>query len=210
MTVAQAFTLIELLVVIAIIALLAALLLPVLGKTKESARSVSCKNNLRQIALAMMIYSTDYNGRIPAFWEWLHARPGAPTDLTTDRLYPYLKSKLVYLCPTDKMRLPTGPPRPTAVLVTRDYSYAMNCQICHTTDLSAFVEPPKTLLFMEAALQTNDFSGIVGQGWAAAQSLALRHNGRGHLVMADLRAETMDLKAFARADKTRRFWLPKD
>src|SRR2546427_5384 len=83
-----------------------------------------------------------------------------------------------------------------AALVARDYSYAMNCEICHTTDLSAFVEPSKTLLFMEAVLQTNDFSGMVGQSRGVSQSLALRHNGRGHLVMADLRVETMDRKAF--------------
>lgn len=60
----HAFTLIELLVVIAIIAILAAMLLPALTRAREQARQASCASNLRQVGLALLMYSNDFD-------EWL-------------------------------------------------------------------------------------------------------------------------------------------
>lgn len=60
-----AFTLIELLTVIAIIGILAAILIPVVGAVRESARNVNCISNLRQISTGIVAAADDYNGRFP-------------------------------------------------------------------------------------------------------------------------------------------------
>lgn len=61
----QGFTLIELLVVVAIISILAALLLPTLGRARDSARRISCVANLRQLGIAMQLYAGDNNDSFP-------------------------------------------------------------------------------------------------------------------------------------------------
>ncbi|MBM3831979.1 MAG: DUF1559 domain-containing protein [Verrucomicrobia bacterium] len=204
-----AFTLIELLVVIAIIAIISSLLLPAIAKAKESSRTMICKSNFRQLMLAVSMYSTDYDGRIPRFHKWLFTKQ---FDLTTGWLYRYLKAKPVYLCPTDSLELARRRIQGTRGAVSprtpirRDYSYAMNCSLCHVSKLSSFIEPSKTVLFLEPTLEPQDYSGVAGPG--GVTSLAYRHKKRGNIMFADLHMEMYDKKTFDTAGRSSRFWMP--
>ena len=62
----RGFTLIELLVVIAIVALLIGILLPALGKARQTAEGARCLSNLRQIAFLSTLYAYDNEGQSPA------------------------------------------------------------------------------------------------------------------------------------------------
>ena len=202
-----AFTLVELLVTIAIIALLAALLLPALSRAKESGRRVACLNNLHQMAIAIGTYSVDSRGRFPDFRSWLYPSivPAPGNDLSGGKLFPYLNSKAIYLCPTDKRELEKQPP----TLKKRDYSYSMNCRTCHPADLANYLKPAKTFLLMEAKIMPTDFTGLVAPtASVSTRPLAFRHNKRGHLLMADTHIETLNTNRFVQVSMTKRFWYP--
>lgn len=81
----RGFTLIELLVVIAIIAVLIALLLPAVQQAREAARRSQCKNNLKQIGLAMQTYHDGSKGFAPGYFNFM-GNPPCPAA-TTNRLW---------------------------------------------------------------------------------------------------------------------------
>ncbi len=82
----KAFTLIELLVVVAIIAVLIAILLPAIGRTRNDAKRVKCMSNLRQIGTGLVAYEYDNNDWPPFFFSWLQR---------------YIPNTQIYLCPSD-------------------------------------------------------------------------------------------------------------
>jgi len=142
----QGFTLVELLVVIAIIALLAALLQPVLSRARAKSREIVCLNNLKQLQTCAKLYSLDNDGFLlpnryvylidrtpaPGFSEKMTWCPGlAPFDTTTENierglLFRYNKSTDIYRCPSDKSRVRTPRGQILNILRTRSYNLSQS------------------------------------------------------------------------------------
>lgn len=156
------FTLIELLVVIAIIAILAAILFPVFAQARERGRQTQCLSNLKQLSLALLQYCNDNNGRMPSTGTYHPERmPNWCGSVDTFRdvipengsLWPYVKSRGIYVCPTDK-KLPAkqvnGQPRNFAL------SYSIN-DVLHLRKLDqalSGVDPAKVMFIIHESRST--------------------------------------------------------
>lgn len=102
----RGFTLVELLVVAATIALLAALLLPVVSQVRRKSAQAVCFSNLKQLAAGMLLYSEEYDQSLPLA---LNRRPGEEALFPMTwmrRLQPYVKSQAAFIDPASGHRSP--------------------------------------------------------------------------------------------------------
>ncbi|MBV9848990.1 MAG: DUF1559 domain-containing protein [Armatimonadetes bacterium] len=201
----RGFTLVELLVVIAVISVLAAIILPVFASARERARQASCASNLRQLGMAFSEYAQDNDELLPGatdgsggagveggwvFYSVFGSPAPAAFDVTRGGLYPYVKSKEVFVCPDDGQARASG------------LSYAVNsCTVDRGADatafpqprpgksLAAFPAPAATLLLGEEAADGDDHrTGSTNDGYLSLffdDAVSVRHTGGSNVSFLD-------------------------
>ena len=150
-----AFTLIELLIVISIIAILAGMLFPVFAQAREKARQTTCISNERQLGLAIIQYSQDYDEQIPS------GTIGVLGQGWAGQVYPFVRSAALYRCPDDATDEDKGDPH---LLI----SYALNCNAARLSQAS-FTASASTILLFEvndsfADVKTAETTSPTGRG----------------------------------------------
>jgi prepilin-type N-terminal cleavage/methylation domain-containing protein/prepilin-type processing-associated H-X9-DG protein len=177
----RGFTLIEVLVVLLIISLLASILLAAFGRVRENGRRASCQSNLKQIQVAVQMYTQDSSGHYPYYFnEYDIAYPGQPNDEPgigwAVRIGSYLKSTEVLQCPTEKTGASSDPAQPFPNKPGKsgytDYGY--NRALSNVAE-SRFTFPSRTVVFIDMLPQPaiepiDDF---------------IRHSSGGNCVFAD-------------------------
>lgn len=213
----SAFTLVELLVVIAIIALLMAILMPALNLAREQGKRITCMNNLRQLTLAWLLYTEDWDGRImngdgghnhggEIAWvqkAW-HDRYGDRTAhfvlpeseqilaIRNGSMFEYAKTLDLYSCPAGR----------PGELVTYAVIDSMNAypqpsdtrgrgavQDLIMKDLNKIKSPPYRIVFIDEGYVTPDSFAVHSDGGTWWDDPTVRHGSGTCFGMADGRAD---------------------
>jgi prepilin-type N-terminal cleavage/methylation domain-containing protein/prepilin-type processing-associated H-X9-DG protein len=213
----RGFTLIELLVVIAIIAILAAILFPVFAKAREKARQTSCLSNLKEIALASLMYAQDYDERLPLaamyfnapdFMVWMYV------------IQPYVKNIQIFTCPSDAAH-----GWPGWYNATQNQGYGYNIYLAGGPALAELQTPSMTLMCADSGKLPNGNPYYLGcwQAWWAGTAIngtapEPRHNEGANIAFCDGHAKwrrgsniavydnTADISVYASPDPT--LWVP--
>jgi len=214
------FTLIEILVTIAIIAILTAILFPVFARARENARRASCMSNMKQIGLAMMQYTQDYDERYPLSTPYrdqsVNGMPGKKFKIATsicpseycvtwmDLIYPYAKSTQIFVCPSvqNSTFASYGYSSAFGNDSNNRYKYGGGVQAGVPLTLSQIERPSEIFLNVEYNYISGIWVNPVLMKQAAenpnpsAYLRALAHLGGGNVVYADGHVKWMNAVSF--------------
>lgn len=153
----SAFTLIELLVVIAIISILAAILFPVFATAREKARQTTCASNEKQLGLAALQYTQDYDEMFPQVCVGtVSGSPASWGEGWAGCIYPYVKSVGAYACPDD-----TTSNLLIGSVTCYPVSYSINGNLCaRTWHLNAFAGVTSKLTAPGSTVMLAEISGL--------------------------------------------------
>lgn len=209
----SAFTLIELLVVTAIIAILAAMMLPALGRVKSSARATQCLGNMRQIGLAARLYADDNDDEFPrsqhsafAHGQSAWGRAIAP-ELGTPAAGWTNLFQGVYRCPANKRTAPSSYGMNVYFELGPDDDYDGKPRTWRrTTSLS---NPADTIQFAES---TTSADHIMAHFWIvptdAADVDSRRHNPRANYTFVDGHAGARKFESTYQPSQQLDLWNP--
>ncbi len=210
---AKGFTLIELLVVIAIIAILAAILFPVFARARAKAKCASCQSNLKQLALAFIMYAQDYDEAFPtpstnfpdSAWPWLpqwHPKLyGGGTEYGwMALLYGYTRTREIFYCPS-------GPTHNLDEQINRSYAWNQTGTAGRVAGARNQLEfPAETFLVMDASyphlhrygLTRDGLQRLLGYWETNPKKMGARHNGMHNVAFCDGHVKSMQKDAMYR------------
>ena len=171
----RGYTLIEICIVLAVVMILAALLLPLIGRAREKGRQTSCQSNIRQMNLALRQYVSDYDSSDLGQHNWQEA------------LMPYIKDIRIYECPSE-----SRPENSTRTGFDTDYFYfavsnkfESGKYIGVNEASQANVDSSKILTFADSPFGAPGYQKTSAQSSCGGYLVPDRHSGGGNWGFAD-------------------------